>query len=45
MFIYRSICLPTVNFEKKNDIEMDYKKYARKWRFEGDSVTLICRRQ
>ena len=30
MFIYRSIFLPTVNFEKNNDIEMDFKKYARK---------------
>ena len=30
MFIYRSICLPKVNFEKNNDIEMDFKKYARK---------------
>ena len=42
MFTYISICLPIVNIEKKNDMEMHFEKYAQKWRLEDVLVTLVC---
>ena len=45
MFTYMSICLPRANIKKNNDIEMHFKKHARKSRLENVSVTLVCRGQ
>ena len=51
VFMFRSTCLLTYLYVylssilTNNDMEMHFKKYARKRRLEDVSVTLVCRRQ